>query len=404
MSTETQVVEEAVEDVFQRQREGGNNVRASWNFSADNIRTNTSHFKPEETEALIALFRWCTDDQHPMHILEASKRLNCSTNLIYQLMTGKYRNPDKSLKGPSKDFITAVREFLALEAKRFALGRTEFVLTQTARTICTAFDLARESQSIVFIYGPSQIGKTMTAEQHYTPNNNHGKTIYCRMKAASGLGGMVRAMAEACGVSSKSNTADLIERIINATSANTLWILDEVHLLANTYRKGSFFGCMEVIREIHDRTGCGMALLFTILDDVKAASQKELQQLWRRGVHKVPLPPMPTKEDIGAILMASGFEGEPVNEVTTKGGKETKTKIGVFPNPNFEVTVGKIVDKPYAIIRQQAKDNGLKAITERIRYARKLCEKAGARGVTWNHFVEAHLRIEKQATAKPEWN
>lgn len=381
MSTETQTEVQEVD--FTKQREGGNNVRASWNFSADNIRTNTSHFAPEETEALLALFRWCTDDHHPMHITEAASRLGCSSNLIYQLLTGKYRNPDKSLKGPSKDFIEAVREFLVLEAKRFALGKTEFVMTPTAKKIVTALDLARESQSIVFIYGPSHIGKTWTAERHYTPNNNHGKTLYCRMKAASGLGGMVRAMAAAAGISEKSNTADLIERIKNATSANTLWILDEVHLLANTYRRGSFFGCMEVIREIYDRTECGMALMFTILDDVEAAKQKELQQLWRRGVHKVPLPTMPTKEDLTAILKHNGL---------------------AWPAANLEIAVGKIVDKPYDILRQQAKNNGLKAITERIRYARKLCDKAGARGVTWQHFVEAHLRIEKQATVEADWN
>lgn len=380
---ETEIREQTAEEQYLKQREGGNNVRASWNFSADNIRTNTSHFDADETEALIALFRWCTDDHHPMRIEEAASRLGCSSNLIYQLLTGKYRNPDKSLKGPSREFIRSVREFLALEAKRFALGRTEFVLTPTAKKIVTALDLARESQSIVFIYGPSHIGKTWAAERHYTPNNNHGKTLYCRMKAASGLGGMVRAMASAAGVSEKSNTADLIERIKNATSANTLWILDEVHLLANTYRRGSFFGCMEVIREIFDRTECGMALMFTILDDIEAAKQKELQQLWRRGVHKVPLPTMPTKEDLTAILKHNGLE---------------------WPASGLEITVGKIVDKPYDILRQQAKNNGLKAITERIRYARKLSDRGGAKGVTWQHFVEAHLRIEKQATVEPDWN
>jgi len=361
----------------------GDTVRASWNYSADNIRTNTAHMKPEETEALLSLFRWCIDPRHPMRQEDAAARLGCSAQLIYQLMTGKYRNPDKSLKGPSTDFMKNVREFLSLEAKRFALGKTEFVMIPTARKIITALDLARESQSIVFIYGPSHIGKTWAAELHYTPANNHGKTIYCRMKAASGLGGMVKAMAIAAGISGKSNTADLIRRLKDASGPNTLWILDEVHLLANTYRKGSFFACMEVIREIYDETECGVALIFTILDDVKAASQKELQQLWRRGVHKVPLPVMPTKGDIAAILAAADLE---------------------FPDKKMEVVVGGVVEQPYEILRQQAKLNGLKAITERLRYARKLATKAHARRVTWDHVVEAHLIIEKQAQQEGEWS
>jgi DNA transposition AAA+ family ATPase len=363
-------------------RDDGNNVRASWAMSTDTIRQATGHFDPEETELCIALFRWCTDAQHPLHLSEAAKRLQCSTDLIYQLLRGSYRNPDKSLRRPSADWLRSVREFLKLEAKRFELGQTEFVMTPTAQKIVTALDLARESNSIVFIYGPSHIGKTWTAEKHYAPRNNHGKTNYCRMQAASGLGGMVRAMGVSAGISDRNNTAALIQRIINGTSPNTLWILDEVHLLANTYRKGSFFGCMEVIREIHDRTKCGMALCFTLLDEIKAASQKELQQLWRRGVHKVPLPLMPTKGDLAAILKHNGLE---------------------FPDKGLDVTVGKITDNPYEILRQQARDNGLKAITERIRYANKLADKAGAKRVTWQHFVEAHVRILKQATQEGEW-
>lgn len=364
-------------------QKGGDNIRASWTYSADNIRANTAHMKPGETELLIALFRWCIDPRHPMRQEDAAARLGCSSQLIYQLMTGRYRNPDKTLKGPSTEFMRNVREFLALEAKRFALGKTEFVMIPTAKKICTALDLARESQSIVFIYGPSHIGKTWAAELHYTPANNHGKTIYCRMKAACGLSGMIRAMANAIGISDKDNTINLIQRLKNASSPNTLWILDEVHLLANTYRKGSFFACMEVIRELYDETECGMALIFTLLDDVKAASQRELQQLWRRGVHKVPLPLMPTKGDLGAILAHAGLE---------------------FPDKKMLVTVGGVVETPYEILRQQAKLNGLKAITERIRYARKLSDKAHAQHVSWEHFVEAHLIIEKQAQQEGEWS
>lgn len=373
---------EAVHEAHVESGSQGNNVRASWNTSTDLIRANTAHFAPEETELIVALVRWCTDPRHPMRREDAARRLNCSPELIYQLMTGKYRNPDKTPKRPSEDFLRNLREFLSLEAKRFALGKNDFVVTPTSKKICTALDLARESQSIVFLWGPSHIGKTWTAELHYTPMNNHGKTIYCRMKAASGLGGMVRAMAEAAGISAASNTPDLIRRIKAATSPNTLWILDEVHLLANTYRKGSFFASMEVIREIFDETQCGIALFFTILDDIKAASQKELQQLWRRGVHKVPLPGMPTKGDLDAILKHHGLE---------------------FPDRKLEVACGDIVEQPYEILRQQSKLNGLKAITERIRYAHKLADRKDGK-LSWNHFVDAHLRIEKQSQAQPDWD
>ena len=44
--------------------------------------------------------------------------------------------------------------------------RNNFVLTPTAKKIHTACDLARESHTVVFVWGPSHIGKTWAVE-HY---------------------------------------------------------------------------------------------------------------------------------------------------------------------------------------------------------------------------------------------
>jgi DNA transposition AAA+ family ATPase len=365
----------------------GNTVRASWNMSADDIRANIANYNADAKEALMKAFFWCIDPSHPVAKPEFAKRVKSSDNTIYKIFTGKYRHPETNEQlQPSAELIKAIREFLTLEKDRFEGGETEFVLTPTARKIVTACDLGRESQSIVFLVGPSHVGKTWALERYYTPGNNHGHTVYCRMRAASGLGGMVKCIAESVGVSSKSNTTDLIERIIRALTPNMLLILDEVHLLAHTYRKGSFHNCMEVIREIHDRAKCGMVLCFTLLDDVKAARQRELQQLWRRGVHKVFLPIMPTKGDVSMILEHHGLE---------------------FPEAKMNVTIGEgsraVTDCPYAILKQVCREEALKAITERLRYARKLANRAGKK-LNWSHFVQAHLLIAKQAEQEGEWD
>ena len=76
------------------------------------------------------------------------------------------------------------------------------------------------------------------------------------MKAASGLGGMVRRISGQLGNADKGNVNDLIERIKHAVSPDMLLIFDELHLLMYTYRLGSFFACLEVLREIHDESGC----------------------------------------------------------------------------------------------------------------------------------------------------
>ncbi len=395
-------MEENQENQEVKDRPQSDTIRSSWNFSLDKIRQDTAHFPTDAQEALIALFRWCIDDRHPMRRRDAAARIGCSENLLYQLYTGVYRKPDtieKRANGervvvkrgekmqPTTDLIKKIGDFLDLEKKRFEIGETEFVITPTAKKIFTACELGRESQSPVILWGPSHIGKTWAFRYHQSANN-HGRTFFTELEAASGLGGMVRKLALSCGISDHSNTAALIERIKRALTPNTLLIIDEVHLLKHTYRLTSFFACIEVLRRIYDYCQCGMVLSWTNIADLRGASQSELVQLWRRGVHKVALPVMPTKGDIGAILEHGGLE---------------------FPSRELQISVpnGKkapVIESPYEVLRQLAKRDGLKAITERLRYARKLASKDNARKLSWIYVMDAHLRIEKQAVQEGEWS
>lgn len=371
------------------QQNVGSTVRASWNFSTDDVRANTAVYGTEASDLLIKAFLWNIDERHPMAKPDFGRHVKASDNLLYKLYTGKYRDQEGNPIMPSRELLDNIREFLRLARERYEAGETVFVGTPTATKIHGAAELARESQSIVFLWGPSHIGKSWALE-HHAQQENHGRTIYCRLVAASGLGGMVRRIADRCGISDNSNTADLVARIKRALTPNMVLTIDECHLLAYTYRKASFHNCMEVIRELHDETKCGVVLCFTILDDVKAASQKELQQLWRRGVHKVPLPLMPTKGDLTAIL---GHNGLPF--------PDAKLVVEV-PYRDATGHQQKIEEKPYEVLRQLAKRDGLKAITERLRYGRKLAGKTG-RKLDWRYFLDAHLRIAKQAEQEGEW-
>ena len=103
-----------------------------------------------------------------------------------------------------------------------------------------------------------------------------------------------------------------------------------------------------------------------------------LEQLFRRGVHQIKLPPHPTKGDVAAILKAHGLE---------------------FPEKSMTVQVKRVTEQPYEILRSLARENGLKSITERIRYARKL----GGGVVSWESFTAAHLYILAQRMATSDW-
>lgn len=357
-------------------------VKSTWGLSADSIVTACASYPEEALNTMLAAFRWCVDARHPVTRKDFSARIGYDETTVYKFYTNKYLHPDtRQPQPPTRKFLENAAEFLRLEEDRFLGGTTDFVSTPTAKSIFRFFDNARESSSMAIMSGPSHVGKTWASEQ-YQQANNHGKTIYCRMHAASGLGGMVRALALACGISDKSSTAALVERIKRGLTRDTLLILDECHLLANTYRVNSFFSCVEVLREIYDATNCGLVMIWTHIDSLRAHSQRELQQVWRRGVHKLVLPECPTKGDVAAIVKAHGLE---------------------MPEKGETVTVSGETETPLDVLRQVSKAEGLKAITERLRYARKFARKSGET-LAWEHFIKAHLTIIAQQTpAATEW-
>jgi len=376
------------EQANERNVEAGDTVRASWPVSLDTLRKNVSNSSAEAQELIVWCFLWCIDAAHPYRVQEFAARVGADTTTITRIIQGKYTNPNSQERMPISEKLTrAMDAFKKLEIERSQSKRSVFVLTPTAKRIQNACELARESQSPVFVVGPSHIGKTWALKNH-TEDNNHGRTIYVRLQAASGLGGMVRAIAEACGISTKQPTARLVERLKHALKPNMLLILDEVHQLMYTYRKEAFFACLEVIREIYDAVGCGLVLCGTklLLNHVRT-NKDELEQLMRRGVHKIILPDMPTKGDVEAILREIG-------EIE-------------FPARAMQVTVSvggrPIVERPYEILRQVGKDEGLKAITERLRYGQKLASKAKA-SLSWEHFVRAHLIIKQNAIPESDWD
>ena len=211
------------------------------------------------------------------------------------------------------------------------------------------------------------------------------------LDAACGIGGMVRCIADSLGISDKSNTGALIQRVRRALTPNMVLIIDEVHLLKHTYRLNSFFACIEILRRTQDFTKCGMVLSWTNLEDLRAHKEKELLQAWRRGVHKIYLPAMPTKDDLALILQHNGLAFPEASLIATVRLRDKRGRI----TP--------VTDNPYKILRQTARDEGLKAVTERIRYAAKLAKRAGQK-ISWDHFLEAHLIILQEQKQEPCWD
>lgn len=369
----------------------GDNNRASWNFSLHQLRANIAHCSPEGKDALVSAFLWCIDATHPVHRKDFSQAVNYNENTIWKIFQGKYTHPsDGTRLDVPKQLIASIKSFLKLAKDRHGGGKTEFVETPTSRRIFTTCDLARESQTPAFIWGHSHCGKTWGG-RNYVAQNNHGRSVYCRVPAASGLGGLIRALAASVGVSDKGNTANLISYIRKAITPDMLVFLDEVHQLTYTYRKESFFAALEVLREIYDETRCGMVFCGTalLMEKVDGAKNAELEQLFNRGTHRLNLMNAPTTGDLKAILGSWKLD---------------------FPDRKMEVVVvaatdrsKEVIDNPYDVLRQLATSTRLKAITERLRYGRKICAKAEEK-FSWKHFLQAHHMITSQAAdVESDW-
>ena len=207
-----------------------------------------------------------------------------------------------------------------------------------------------------------------------------GVSLALAPSPARGLTGFLETLATAIGVSPNDKRDALLARIKNAVRGNMLLILDELHELNLTSKSYTYFQALEVLREIYDETGCGMVLCGTEMFETSVMRERNgvLEQLYRRGVHKIKLPPYPTRADVAAIIKSSGLE---------------------FPERSMTIQVKRVTEQPYEILRVLAREDGLKSITERIRYARKL----GKGVVSWESFVAAHLYIQAQRISKSDW-
>ncbi len=363
----------------------GGNARASWRVSGDKLYTNLRHCTPEKKELMIWAFQWCVEKR--IFLDDFAAQVGYDRKTIDKVITGTYRDPRSGdLYDIPDKLADGIARFRKEQLAAALLGKIEFVKTFTSGRIWTACELSRESRTPVFLYGASHMGKTWGLE-HYAIHNNHGSSPMVTVPSSEGLGGFVRAIGDKVGISQKGNTADLIARIKAAIPPNLLLVLDEFHQLIYTYRKESFFACCEVLRSIYDHCQCGVIISTTNVfrSRIEQERKAHLEQLFRRGVHRVQLGNVVPVKDARPIFEHHGLSWP--------------AKSLAFDFPGL-----KAPEKPIEILRMLARDHGLKAMTERIRYGRKFA-RAASEPLNWRHFVQAHLTIESNA-AEPQddWN
>jgi DNA transposition AAA+ family ATPase len=259
----------------------------------------------------------------------------------------------------------------AMFAERAGFGARPVVQTSVMEEVKTLCDLARSSQTIAFLHGPNQSGKT-TAAETYTKANNHGRTIFVRMRSGGGTKIFLADLLAACGVRDNLSYHDMRDRalrffgyhgpLVPRGNSDMLLIIDEVHqaMIGRSIRTVT----MELIREIHDLCGIGVVLIGTdvlpemILD---ARFSRLLGQIANRGVLRRRIPAEPSDKDVRLICQGYGFD-EPQGRALT-------------------------------IVKRISQENGIGKLCGYLRMAKKLASNRH-QTANWSHFLTTNATLK----------
>lgn len=254
----------------------------------------------DEGEKLVWWF-FCHSRESHWRLKDAADAIGRDKTTVHRLFNGNYGAAYSNLVDEIKRYKTIADE----RSKRRRIG---FIETSTFNKIDAICRNALYDSMPAFITGMSQIGKTECLKEH-ARRNNHGQTKYIRMPAAPTFPFFTKMVAEACFISTRLNADSTRRRVLDAIDDRTLIIVDELHECFVTATDLCARKIIEYLREIYDRTGCGIVICGTnvVRTEFETGRQKMVyDQFRRRGMLELVLPDTPPKSDI--VKIAAAFE------------------------------------------------------------------------------------------------
>ena len=312
-------------------------------------------------EGLVWWF-YCHARESNWRLRDAADAIGRDKTTVHRLFNGSYG----AGYGGLVDEIARYKKIADERAKRRDIG---FVETSTWVKVEAVCRNALYDSMPAFIYGASQIGKTASLLE-YARRNNHGQTKYIRMPAAPTFQFAVKTVADACFISTRQNMDLTRRRIMDAVDDRTLVVVDEFHQCMSTTSDLVARKVVEFLREVYDRTGCGIVLCGTRVfrDEFERGRQALVfDQFRRRGMLELTLPDTPPKGDI--VKIAKAFD---------------------LPAPE-----GAVLDA----IRSMLQESGVGKYIKYLQYAHRLA--AGRRAaLSWEHFAQAYNGIKSLSQDK----
>jgi DNA transposition AAA+ family ATPase len=325
-------------------------------LAGDIVVAATRDYPPDQRDAVRWLYNFAQSAGWSISRLADETHISAST--LSRIFQGKY--------GAQLDNICdKISAYRRLAEARGTMVKPPFAHTSIARKIFRTCEWALVSQSIAFIFGNRGLGKTTCLEEYQTAHN-HGQTKLIRMPASGGVQLTMQEFAKACYISPHSCFDKLRDRVLGAIDHTNLIIIDELHQVFLSYQKGSAVKCLEVIREIHDRTKCGMVLCGTtrLKKELMIGAHVELlEQFTDRGVLKVQLPQKLPRRDL--LLIAEGF--------------------GLDTEPDGAAA---------EIVAETLAANSVRRFAKMLQAASRLAHRETA-PLSWGHFTKAHDLLAK---------
>lgn len=270
-------------------------AEASSANSRINIPLNVSRWKilsQELQDDLIWFHQYCLDEGLTMD--DAAKALSYDRSTIHKILWGVYT-------GSWENACQRVRSFKRLLTERSTIQANEFVENSMTRLMFAGLNYALANNSITLIVGESRMGKTVTARA-WRDLNNHGRSAFVTAPAYGGTKALLRDIARCLGGNKNHNSMQMHEGILRAFNKNRILIVDEAHRLLPNDRRTNPVN-LEILRDIHDRTGCALALLATQRFDADLRkSEYMFEQLLGRIGMPVRLPRKIKASDFEPIL------------------------------------------------------------------------------------------------------
>ena len=260
-----------------------------------NIPLNLDNWKdlPEDVQGDLLWFHQHSLDGG-MSLQDCAEALNYDTSTVFRVLKGTY-------EGSWANICRAIRSYRRLSDTRGTIQRQEFVQNGLSRLVWAALDYALANNSITLITGESRMGKSIAASQ-WRDANNHGRSVLVSAPAYGGTKSLLRDIAAAVGANRNQNTGQTHDSILRAFNRNRILIVDEAHRLLPGDRRSNPTN-LEILRDIHDRTGAALALIATARFEVALkSSEYQFEQLLGRIGMPVKLPRKIKPEDFVEII------------------------------------------------------------------------------------------------------